>query len=145
MLSEKYLATILNQAPDAIFAFDLNCMVIATNEAANRLFSLSADDAVGRPALQLFAPEVHEEISALLERGRAGETIIGHETVILPAGAASAHAAKGLFELDQSLMFNLSAFAFRDVARGHGQPNDLQARTTARAKVIGYSCGPQST
>jgi PAS domain-containing protein len=51
MLSEKYLATILQQAPDAIFALDLNCMVIATNEAANRLFSLSADDAVGRPAL----------------------------------------------------------------------------------------------
>jgi PAS domain S-box-containing protein len=92
MLSEKYLATILQQAPDAIFALDLNCMVIATNEAANRLFSLSAADAVGRPALHLFAPDVHEEISALLERGRAGETIIGHETIILAAGAAPAHA-----------------------------------------------------
>jgi PAS domain S-box-containing protein len=67
-------------------------MVIATNEAANSLFGLSADDAVGRPALQLFAPDVHEEISALLERGRAGETIIGHETIILPTGAAPAHA-----------------------------------------------------
>ena len=50
MLSEKYLATILKQAPDAIFALNLNCMVIATNEAANRLFGLSTDDAVGRPA-----------------------------------------------------------------------------------------------
>lgn len=92
VLSENYLGTILNQAPDAIFALDLNWTIIATNEAANLLFGLSADDAVGRPALQLFAPEARKDISALLERGRAGETIIGHETVILPAGAAPAHA-----------------------------------------------------
>ena len=92
MLSENYLATILKQVPDAIFALDLNWMIIATNEAANRLFALSADAAVGRPALHLFAPDVREQVRALLERARAGETIIGHETVILPAGATPAHA-----------------------------------------------------
>lgn len=92
MLSEKYLATILKQVPDAIFALDLDFMVIATNEAANRLFGLSADDAVRRVARELFAPEVHGEISALLERGRAGETIIGYESMIQPVGAAPVHA-----------------------------------------------------
>jgi PAS domain S-box-containing protein len=116
MLSEKYLATILKQVPDAIFALDLNCMVIATNEAANRLFSLSADDAIGRPALQLFAPNVHEEISALLERGCAGETIIGHETIILPAGAAPAHAELRLASIrdDDSQIVGLAVTA-RDI------------------------------
>jgi PAS domain S-box-containing protein len=116
MLSEKYLATILKQVPDAIFALDLNCMVIATNEAANRLFSLSADDAIGRPALQLFAPDVHEEIDALLKRGCAGETIIGHETIILPAGAAPAHAELRLASIrdDDSQIVGLAVTA-RDI------------------------------
>lgn len=116
MLSEEYLATILNQAPDAIFALDLNCMVIATNEASNHLFGLSADDAIGLPALQLFASEVHEEISAILERGRAGETIIGHETVILPADAAPAHAEIRLASIrdDNSQIVGLAVTA-RDI------------------------------
>jgi len=116
MLSEKYLATILKQVPDAIFALDLNCMVIATNEAANRLFSLSADDAIGRPALQLFAPDVHEEINALLERGRDGETITGHETIILPAGATPTHAELRLASIrdDNSQIVGLAVTA-RDI------------------------------
>ena len=116
MLSEKYLATILKQAPDAIFALDLNCVVIATNEAANRLFGLSADDAIGRPALHLFAPDVHEEISALLERGRTGETIIGYETIIMPAGAAPAHAELRLASIrdDDSQIVGLAVTA-RDI------------------------------
>ena len=91
-LSEKYLATVLRQAPDAIFALDLNGMIIATNDAAARLFGLSADDAIGRPAVHLFAPQVQEEVDALLERGRAGEVIIGRETLILPASGTPAHA-----------------------------------------------------
>ncbi|MBV9530385.1 MAG: PAS domain S-box protein [Bradyrhizobium sp.] len=116
MLSEKYLATILKQAPDAIFALDLNCVVIATNEAANRLFGLSADDAIGRPALHLFAPDVHEEIGALLERGRTGETIIGYETIIMPAGAAPAHAELRLASIrdDDSQIVGLAVTA-RDI------------------------------
>lgn len=92
MLSEKYLATILKQAPDAIFALDLESMVIATNAAANRLFGVGADEVIGRSALELFVPEVQGEIAAILERGRAGETIVGHESVILPAGASPVHA-----------------------------------------------------
>jgi PAS domain S-box-containing protein len=150
MLSEKYLATILKQAPDAIFALDLDCMVIATNEAANRLFGLSADDAVGRPALELFAPEVHEEISALLERGRAGETIIGYESMILPAGGAPVHAELRLASIrdDESQIVGLTVTA-RDITERkraeieHGRLMELEQtlRQIQKMETLGQLTG----
>jgi PAS domain S-box-containing protein len=150
MLSEKYLATILKQAPDAIFALDLDCMVIATNEAANRLFGLSADDALGRPALELFAPDVHGEISALLERGRTGETIIGYETMILPAGAEPAHAELRLASIrdDDSQIVGLTVTA-RDITERkraeieHGRLMELEQtlRQIQKMETLGQLTG----
>lgn len=150
MLSEKYLATILKQAPDAIFALDLDCMVIATNEAANRLFGLSADDALGRPALELFAPDVHGEISALLKRGRTGETIIGYETMILPAGAEPAHAELRLASIrdDDSQIVGLTVTA-RDITERkraeieHGRLMELEQtlRQIQKMETLGQLTG----
>ncbi len=44
--------------------------------------------------------------------------------------------AERLFELHKPSMFDLGAFAVRDVARSHGQPHDLTI-------VISYGCQPQ--
>ncbi|MFC4727647.1 hybrid sensor histidine kinase/response regulator [Coralloluteibacterium thermophilus] len=63
-LSERYLATLLSQSPDAFLAVDDQGALIAWNEAAKRLFGMDLDEALHTPVVRLF-PQAHQ---AWLER-----------------------------------------------------------------------------
>lgn len=72
-LSEAYLARVLSQAADPIFAAAPDGELVAWNDAASRLFgSMPGGD--GRPSLfDCVAPDEVEQLSALLRRAAAGE------------------------------------------------------------------------
>jgi PAS domain S-box-containing protein len=73
--SDRFLASLLAHAPDAILATDLNARIVAWNDAASTLFHRDADEAMGRPLTSLFAESFRENLAALLERTKAGEVV----------------------------------------------------------------------
>lgn len=84
--SERFLATLLTHAPDAILAVDGAGAVIAWNDAAVRLFGLDLDAAIGRSVLPLFPPEIAPAVAQVLARARLGDPVSRYETAILAAG-----------------------------------------------------------
>ena len=86
-LSERYLATLLSQSPDAFIAVDARGALIAWNEAAKRLFLIPSDDALGTPAIQLFPERCRAEILQLIEAARQNVTTIQHEVPLRVDGA----------------------------------------------------------
>jgi PAS domain S-box-containing protein len=83
LLSEKYLATIMRQAPDPIFALSPEGIIISWNDAATRLFGLATDDAIGRPAIQLFATDGREAVNELCNQALKGDTLVQREASIV--------------------------------------------------------------
>jgi PAS domain S-box-containing protein len=79
VLSERYLATLLSQSPDAFLAVDDGGRLVAWNEAARQLFPIDSDDLMGLPAAQLFPRECGAEIEGLIEAAKRDETIRQHE------------------------------------------------------------------
>jgi PAS domain S-box-containing protein len=78
-LAERYLAAILNHAPDALFATTLSGAVVSWNDAAARLFGRSWDEMAGQSFVALLLPEDQLEASLILQRAGMGESIQGHE------------------------------------------------------------------
>ena len=88
LLSEQYMATVLRQAPDPIFALDLDLAILSVNDAAAETFGFHSDDAQGRSAVELFHPSVRADLLAKLPSARAGAGFVRWQTLMTsPAGA----------------------------------------------------------
>lgn len=85
-LSERYLATLLTQSPDAFIAVDAHGRLIAWNEAAKRLLHIPPDDALDRPAIELFPERCRPEIMRLIEAARREVTTRQHEVPLQAQG-----------------------------------------------------------
>ena len=81
-LSERFMATVLTQAPDPIFALNAQGEIVSSNDAAFRLFLNNPRALVGQHASGLFAPDVQAEARELFERARKGEVIERYVTRI---------------------------------------------------------------
>lgn len=81
--SERYLASLLAHAPEAIFSTDLEGIVLSWNEAATRLFGFSADVAIGQPLAALFPGDQLTVIEALWRRALEGEPHVEQEISLL--------------------------------------------------------------
>jgi PAS domain S-box-containing protein len=95
-ISERFMATVLMQAPDPIFALNLDGEIISANDAATRLFVGHQDGTVGKPALFLFPDAVRTEIEALLARARSGETVERYDTLVTVGGSVTRNATISL-------------------------------------------------
>jgi len=93
LLSERFMATVLVQAPDPIFALNARGDIISSNDAAFRLFLNNPAAAVGLPVLGLFPPEAHKEIDALLERSGRGNIVERYVTTIVTNAGRTRSAA----------------------------------------------------
>lgn len=81
--SERYLASLLAHAPEAIFSTDFDGIVLSWNEAAKRLFGFSADTAIGQPLSALFPGEQLTVIDSLWHRALQGESSVEQEILLL--------------------------------------------------------------
>jgi PAS domain S-box-containing protein len=95
-LSERFMATVLVQAPDPIFAVNSDGEIISANNAAGHLFLGYQNGTVGQPVLSIFPDAVRAEIKALLARARSGETFERFETLIAVGENATRNAAISL-------------------------------------------------
>lgn len=78
-LSERYLATLLSQSPDAFLAADNQGDLVAWNEAAKQLFAAYSDELMGLSAAKLFPKEHRAEIERLIEATKREEIVLQRE------------------------------------------------------------------
>jgi PAS domain S-box-containing protein len=91
-LSERYLATLLSQSPDAFLAVDNLGALIAWNEAAKQLFGIYSDELMGLPAAELFPKEYGAEIERLIEAAKRDEIVRQRELPLrIEAGEVLVH------------------------------------------------------
>lgn len=83
---ESYLAAIMSSSTDAIISKDLNGIITACNESAERIFGYPAEEMVGRPIYLIIPADRYAEEEMILSKIRAGERVEHLETVRLAKG-----------------------------------------------------------
>ena len=81
VLSDSYLAAIVESSDDAIASKDLNGIVASWNRSAERLFGYKAEEIIGKPITLIIPPELHQDEQTILSKIRRGEKIEHFETV----------------------------------------------------------------
>lgn len=71
--TDRFLASIIESAEDAIITKDLNGTITSWNAAAQRLLGYTAEEAIGQSVFLIVPPEAADEEENVLQRIRAGE------------------------------------------------------------------------
>lgn len=74
------LAAIVDSSFDPIIGKDLNSIITDWNQAAERLFGYTAEEAIGNSILMLTPDGLKHEEADIIDRIRRGERITGYET-----------------------------------------------------------------
>ncbi len=77
---------VLDALPHAVVIADLGGTILAWNRVAERTYSLTADQAVGRSILDFFPAGDTDEVRRIVDLVRAGETWMGAVPVVVPGG-----------------------------------------------------------
>jgi PAS domain S-box-containing protein len=81
--SAERLAAIVEHSDDAIIGKDLNGNITSWNAAAERLYGLTAQEAVGQPITVIVPPDRQAELKTIMERLVRGERVEHLETIRL--------------------------------------------------------------
>ena len=79
--NSHYLAAIVSSSDDAIVSKDLNGIVISWNEAAERMFGYTAEEAIGQSIRLIIPADRQTEEDEVLRRIRAGKSVRHFDTV----------------------------------------------------------------
>src|SRR5688572_12465119 len=80
-IDSEHLAAIVRSSDDAILSKDRNATITSWNEAAERLYGYTAEEAVGKSVAILIPPERQGEELEIVRRILAGERVEHYETV----------------------------------------------------------------
>ena len=80
-IESEHLAAIVRSSDDAILSKDRNATITSWNEAAERLYGYTAEEAVGKSVAILIPPERQGEELEIVRRIFAGERVEHYETV----------------------------------------------------------------
>ena len=119
-LSDRFLASLLRQAPGPVVALDARDAVAAWNRGAEQVFGLDARDALGRPVARL--PGWPSALGAALEAARAAVQPVEAE-VRVGAGADERH-------------FHASVSAVRDDAGSYAGASVIMHEVTTVARAL---------
>src|SRR5689334_13418163 len=75
-----WLAAIVESSDDAIIGKTLDGMITSWNQGAQKIYGYTAEEAVGQPISILIPPHLPDELPALLDRLKRGESINHYET-----------------------------------------------------------------
>jgi PAS domain S-box-containing protein len=78
--ADARLAAIVDSSFDAIISKDLNSVITSWNQAAERMFGYSAEEAVGQSILMLIPIHLQSEETDIIARVRSGERVASFET-----------------------------------------------------------------
>ncbi|MBZ9763239.1 PAS domain S-box protein [Mesorhizobium sp. CA8] len=78
--ADARLAAIVDSSYDAIIGKNLNSIITDWNQAAERMFGYTAEEAVGQSILMLLPEHMHNEEAEIIGRIRRGEGVGSHET-----------------------------------------------------------------
>ncbi len=135
-MSERYMATVLQQAPDPIFALDFDGDILFLNDAASHVFELHQETVEGRPAIDLFHPEAREEAIEKLAAVRKGEVVTRWHTCMSNRYGAMRDASVSLAPVrDSDDAIASLAMITRDITDFKEIERRLQERT-AELEVI---------
>jgi PAS domain S-box-containing protein len=85
------LAAIVEHSDDAILTKDLTGRILTWNRGAERLYGYSAEELVGESLSILLPPDRQDELTFLLGRITAGESVTHHETTRLRKDGSVVH------------------------------------------------------
>jgi len=74
------LAAIVDSSFDAIISKDLNSVITSWNQAAERMFGYSAEEAIGQSILMLIPEHLQGEETEIIARVRSGDRVASFET-----------------------------------------------------------------
>ncbi len=77
----QHYAAIIESSDDAILSKDLDGVILTWNSGAERLYGLTAEEAIGKPATIIMPADRLEEAQEILDKIRRGERIRQFETV----------------------------------------------------------------
>ncbi|HYK54780.1 MAG TPA: PAS domain S-box protein, partial [Candidatus Eremiobacteraceae bacterium] len=77
----KHLAAIVESSDDAIVSKDLNGIIVSWNEAAERMFGYTAEEAIGRSIRMVIPADRQAEEDDVLARIRRGDRLDHFETI----------------------------------------------------------------
>ncbi|MGX7873705.1 sensor histidine kinase [Mesorhizobium sp. ORM6] len=79
--ADARLAAIVDSSFDAIISKDLNSAITSWNQAAERMFGYSAEEAVGQSILMLIPDHLKSEDTEIISRVRSGDRVASYETM----------------------------------------------------------------
>ncbi|WP_420236630.1 PAS domain S-box protein [Telmatobacter bradus] len=80
--AQHFLASLIRGSEDGILVFSpQNGEILSWNRGAERIFGYTAEETVGRPVAELFAPELREQLSAQIARMADGKTLLPCRTI----------------------------------------------------------------
>ena len=79
-LANARLAAIVDSSYDAIVGKDLDSIITDWNQAAERLFGYTAEEAIGKSVLMLIPDGLQHEEAEIIDRVRHGERVSSYET-----------------------------------------------------------------
>jgi PAS domain S-box-containing protein len=84
-LAERYLAAVLDHAPQALLSTDLEGVIVTCNQVATDLFDFPAGDCAGLHLPQQFAAESRSAVSDAMRQARGGRSVRSEARIERPS------------------------------------------------------------